>query len=212
MIRYLNKYRLKTIIELYSNKKYTRLIAIASSYERTKNKDFRIEILRYTGLSYYKLKKFDEAIIYFRKVTTLGNYRTDWFNLAMSHAWKGEGELGDQAFSKIYGAKTINAYKYQVSVANMLFLFSKVLFQNGVSDIALKRLSELKQMYKAANTGDVNKLIQQGFPPVNAFLDLAEKVLNAEEKNMEQWLVELPKIKSHFKNTDSINGSNRSSN
>ncbi len=187
------RYYLKKGWKRYTQKSYERAIKLARKV-KSGDTEMLIEAKRLEGLSYYKMRVYDLAIFAMEKAIHLGNYKNDWFNMAMCYAKKNQVEKANKAFQNIYMAKTLSGYMHQLSIPEMLFQFARTAFEKKGYDIAFKRLVELKQMYIGANTSDTEELKRKGLPSLNAYLILVKKVLKAtNHPDPERWLSELPK-------------------
>lgn len=171
----------------------------ADKLKRSSNVELQSEAYRYAGLGKYKKHKFAEAVEEFSRLTELVSYRTDWFNLAMSHAQDGNISKSEQAFKMIYASPPISGYLHQVSVPMMLHLYASILAKQKAWDEALYRITEIKQMFEAANTDDETKLSAAGLPPLQSFYQLSELVFNnVPEGNFEKWLADMKRLKPFF--------------
>lgn len=185
-------------MNFYSTKQWERLFRLAERLKLSSDLEVKTEAFRYQGLGYYKLRKYADAIICFSELTTLVNYKTDWFNLAMSYAQSDDVENSEIAFQKIYSAQTIPGYKQQVTVPMMLQLYASTLVKYDQWEIALKRISEIKQMYIAANTGNEDKLVSAGLPPLKQFFQLASLILTKNGKDTGLWFAEIKRLAPVF--------------
>lgn len=188
----LQKYYLKKGWKRYTQRSYEGAIKMARRV-KSGNTDILVEAKRLEGLCYYKMRVYDLAIFAMEKAIHYGNYKNDWFNLAMSYAKKGEVEKANKAFQNIYMAKTVEGYMHQMSIPDMLFQFARTAHDQKGYEVSFKRLIELKQMYIGANTSNTDKLAEKGLPSLNAYLILVKKVLKAiNHPDPELWLSELP--------------------
>jgi tetratricopeptide (TPR) repeat protein len=189
------KIKLRRLIDYYSRKQWDRLFKVSKGLKKSKDLTVKADALRYEGLAYYKLKKYDEAEQDFKTLSSLVNYRTDWFNLAMCYSKMKATEKSEAAFQKIYSSPPISGYKHQISIPMMLFIYASDLAKQESWELALNRLTEIKQMFIAANTGDEEKLANMGLPSPNAFFTLAKSVLkNHPDINKEKWLGEIKRL------------------
>jgi len=183
----------------YSSRQWDRLFRLSEKLKRSSNFEAKAEALRYSGLGNYKLRHYDRAIQDFSMLTELVNFRSDWFNLAMAYAQNGDVENSEKAFAGIYSAPPIPGYVHQITTPMMLQLYASVLAKQNSWEEALHRITEIKQMYIAANTDDEQKLLNAGLPPVKSFFQLAILILkNFPEKNPKTWLDEIKRLKLLF--------------
>jgi tetratricopeptide (TPR) repeat protein len=183
----------------YSSKQWDKLFRLTDKMKRSFDPEKRQEALRYAGLGNYKQRRYESAIRDFRALTEIVNFRSDWFNLAMAYAQYGDVENSEKAFVKIYSAPPISGYLHQISIPMMLQLYGAALAKNKAWDEALHRITEIKQMYIAANTADEQKLSQAGLPPVKSFHQLASLILtNFPKKNLNTWFGEIKRLKPFF--------------
>ena len=190
------KNKLSKLNYYYTSKSWKKLFNITKELKESDQQNHKEEALRYEGLAYYKLKKYTDAIISFGNLCMLANFRTDWYNLAMAYVKNNDPENSETAFQKTYAAPPIHGYMQQISTPMMIFLYTSALADIEQWEIALKRLTELKQMYVAANTGDETKLNAMGLPSISAFYHLANRILiNNPSINQQKWFSEIKRIR-----------------
>ncbi|MFB6319691.1 tetratricopeptide repeat protein [Saccharicrinis sp. FJH54] len=183
----------------YTSKQWDKLFRLAEKLKRSYNNETRADALRYGGLGNYKRRRYDLAIRDFSALAEMVNFRSDWFNLAMAYVQKGDIENSELAFRKIYSAPPIPGYLHQISVPMMLQLYASILAKQGAWDEALHRITEIKQMFVAANTADEQKLLDAGLPPVKSYLQLVVTILNNfPEKDIKSWLAEMKRLQPFF--------------
>lgn len=188
----LSKYYLKKGWKRYTERAFEGAIKYARKV-RTNNPELRSEANRIEGLSYNKMRIYDLSIFAFERAVKLTNYKTDWFNMAMCLAKKGDTEKANRAFQNIYMAKTLQGYMHQITIPEMLFQFARIIEDKKDHEVAFKRIVELKQMYIGANTSDSRLLAQKGLPSINAYKLLCKKILKGiSHPTMDKWLSELP--------------------
>ena len=189
------KYYLKKLPVLYTTKNWNKLHRIAYRLSRNKNASVVTEALRYQGLAFYKQRNFTEAVRVWERLVSIESYRTDWYNLAMALAKNNQGIEAQKTFQKVYSSATLQGYLHQISVPMMLYIFASALAEKEFYTLALDRLTELKQMFVAANTADATKLNAMGLPPVSGFVTLSGKVLHGlSEPRPAQWFAELKRF------------------
>lgn len=193
------KQKIKRLITFYTTKQWDKLYRYAERYKKSPQDELKYEAYRYNGLGLYKQRKYREAAENFKELTGLVNFRTDWFNLSMSYSQDGDVEKAEASFKNIYASPPIPGYKHQVTIPMMLQLYASVLAKQKAWDEALHRVTELKQMYIAANTDDEQKLSNAGLPPLNSFFQLASLVLKQfPQKDMQAWFGEIKRLKPFF--------------
>lgn len=193
------KSKLRKLLKYYSTKNWKRLFKISKKLKKSKNIYVKADAYRYEGLALYKLKRFEEAEHSFTELTKLVSFRTDWFNLAMCFAQLGDIKNSEIAFQKIYASPPITGYKHQISVPSMIQLYAAILVQKKAWSNALSRISELKQMFFAANTDDEDKLLAMGLPTLKSFFELSMAVLkNHPNIKPEEWFGDIKRLKSVF--------------
>nr|WP_321452667.1 hypothetical protein [uncultured Carboxylicivirga sp.] len=156
--------------------KYQLAIKLAQPLVHSRNKEIAFKANRICGLSFYKRKKYDDSIDFLQAACQLGNYRHDWYNLAMASAFSGNLEMAEQAFQNIYRTNVQPGYMYAVAVPGLIFQYTKVLIQQKFIDAAKKRTRELKQMYQGVGN-DTTKQVQRGLPSYPTFQKEIESVL-----------------------------------
>lgn len=183
----------------YTSKQWDRLFRLSEKLKRSANVQFKAEALRYSGLGYYKRRQYNHAIEDFNTLTEFVNFNSDWFNLAMAYAQNGDVENSEKAFVKIYSAPSVPGYVQQITIPMMLQLYASVLAKQKAWNEALYRVTEIKQMYIAANTVEEQKLLSAGLPPVKSFFELASLILNNfPGKNPKIWFGEIKRMKPLF--------------
>ncbi|MBS2099377.1 tetratricopeptide repeat protein [Carboxylicivirga linearis] len=148
--------------------KYQMAIKLAKPMVHSRNKVIAFKSNRICGLSLYKRKKYNESIVYLKEACHLGNYRHDWYNLAMAYAFSGKLNMAEQAFQNIYRTNVQPGYMYAVPVPGLIFQYTKALIQKQFMEAAKKRTRELKQMYQGVGN-DITKQVQRGLPSYPMF-------------------------------------------
>ncbi|MFB6340897.1 hypothetical protein ACE01N_18070 [Saccharicrinis sp. FJH2] len=183
----------------YSSKQWDKLFRLSEKLKRSYNFETKAEALRYGGLGNYKRRHYDRAISDFRALTELVNFRSDWFNLTMAYVQNGDIENSEKAFARVYASPPIPGYMHQISIPLMLQLYASVLAKQNAWEEALLRITEIKQMFIAANTDDEQKLLNAGLPPVKSFFQLASLILkNYPDKKPVIWFGEIKRLKPLF--------------
>uniref|UniRef100_UPI0032162102 tetratricopeptide repeat protein n=1 Tax=uncultured Draconibacterium sp. TaxID=1573823 RepID=UPI0032162102 len=132
------------------------------------------------GLALYKRKKYEDSLGFLEKACLLGNYRHDWYNLAMASVFAGKLEKAEEAFKNIYRTNVQPGYLYAVPVPGLLFQYLKALKHKQFIDAAIIRANELKQMYLGVGS-DTTKQVQRGLPAFPAFRIEVEPLFQPEK-------------------------------
>lgn len=171
--------RLKQADYASTHGKYQMAIKLVRPLVHSQSKEVAFKVNRICGLSLYKQKKYKESIVFLEAACQLGNYRHDWYNLAMASAFSGDLEMAEQAFQNIYRTNVQPGYMYAVAVPGLIFQYTKALIQKQFIGAAKKRTRELKQMYQGVGN-DITKQVQRGLPSYPVFQKEIEAVLQAE--------------------------------
>lgn len=144
------------------------------------NNEMAFKANRICGLALYKLKRYNDSIEFLEKACQLGNYRHDWYNLAMSSAFSGKIEKAEEAFKNIYRTNVQPGYMYTIPVPGLLFQYMKALKQKQFIDAAITRVNELMQMYIGVGN-DTTKQVQRGLPSYITFRSEVEPLFEPEK-------------------------------
>lgn len=136
---------------------------------------------RLCGLAIYKQKKYEESLGFLEKTCQLGNYRHDWYNLAMAYVFSDKLKKAQEAFKNIYRTNIQPGYMYSTPVPCLLFQYMRALKQMQFIDAAMKRANELKQMYVGVGISNTTKQVQRGLPSYAAFRIEVESLFHPEK-------------------------------
>jgi len=162
-----------------NNGSYQNAVKLGLPYVNSKNSETAFRSNRLCGLALYKQKKYDESIGFLEKACQLGNYRHDWYNLAMSCAFAGNLNKAEDAFQNIYRTNVQPGYMYSVPVPGLLFQYMKALKQKQFNEAAIVRANELKQMYLGVGK-DINQQVHRGLPAYTTFRKEVEPLFEPE--------------------------------
>lgn len=165
-------------------------LRLAKPLLNSRNKDIAYRANRLSGLALYKLKNYNDSIVFLRKACLLGNFRHDWYNLAMALAFSNHIEDAEEAFKNIYRTNVQSGYMYTLPVPGMLFQYMKALKQKEHVSGAIARANELKQMYIGIGKSDPGKQVQRGLPSFPTFRKEIEPLFQPEK--LLKWEEEIP--------------------
>ncbi len=131
------------------------------------------------GLALYKRQKYEDSLDFLEKACQFGNYRHDWYNMAMASVFAGQLEKAEEAFKNVYRTNVQPGYLYAVPVPGLLFQYLKALKKNKFIDAAITRANELKQMYIGVGP-DTTKQVQRGLPAYPTFRMEVESLFQPE--------------------------------
>ncbi len=151
-------------------------IKLALPLTTAKDKEIAYRANRTVGLAYYKLKIYNKSVELLTRTCELGNYRHDWYNLAMAQAFDSDFESANTTFNHIYRTNVQPGYMYTLPVPSMLFQFMKVLIKKGDLSGAKVRANELKQMYDGVGKTNIEQQVQRGLPAYSAFCNEVERL------------------------------------
>ncbi|PTN08686.1 M48 family metallopeptidase [Mangrovibacterium marinum] len=160
--------------------KYQQALKLAQPLVNSRNNEIAYRANFIGGLALYKRKKYDDSLPFLEKACQLGNYRHDWYNLAMASVFAGKLTEADEAFKNIYRTNVQPGYVYAVPVPGLLFQYMKALKRNQFIDAAITRANELKQMYVGVGS-DTTKQVQRGLPAYPAFRVEVESLFHPEK-------------------------------
>ncbi len=159
--------------------KYQEALKLGQPLANSRNNEFAYRANFLCGLALYKRKKYDDSLAFLEKACQLGNYRHDWYNLAMASAFAGKLKEAEEAFKNIYRTNVQPGYVYAVPVPGLLFQYMKALKRNQFVDAAIMRANELKQMYVGVGA-DTTKQVQRGLPAYPTFRMEVESLFQPE--------------------------------
>jgi len=145
----------------------------------SRNKESAFRANRLCGLALYKRKKYDDSLQYLEKACRIGNFRHDWYSLAMALVFAGKLEKAEEAFKNIYRTNVQPGYLYAVPVPGLLYQYMKALTKKQFVDAAKVRANELKQMFVGVGP-DTTKQVQRGLPNFDTFLTEVEPLFEPE--------------------------------
>lgn len=189
MILFKNRRIKRAELSLNSGNK-ERAIKLALPLTKSTNKEISYLANKVTGLALYKQKNYSESTSYLLKAVSIGNYRHDWYNLAMALAFSGQLNMAEEAFRNIYRTTIQTGYMYTIPVPGMLFQYMKVLVKMQYTEAAIARANELKQMYVGIGKSDPGKQVQRGLPSFTTFRKEIEALFNPEQLLI--WEREIP--------------------
>jgi len=172
--------RLNKAENAYNIGKYQEAFKLGKSLLNSRNNDIAFRAYRICGLALYKRKKYEESLGIMEKTCELGNYRHDWYNLAMSYVFAGKLEKSEEAFQNIYRTNVQPGYMYSVPIPGLLFQYMKALKQKAFIDAAITRANELKQFYVGVGA-DITKQVQRGLPSYPVFRKEVEPMFQSEK-------------------------------
>lgn len=164
----LKKRRLHRADKAFTQGAYTKAFKLSHSLVDAPDRKFAFQANRLCGLALYKRKKYDDCLPFMEKSCQLGNYRHDWYNLAMASAFAGNIGRAEEAFKNIYRTNVQPGYMFSIPVPGLLYQYMKALKQMQFTEAAQKRANELKQMYAGVGS-DTEKQVQRGLPSFPMF-------------------------------------------
>ncbi|MDX8339226.1 hypothetical protein SLH46_08550 [Draconibacterium sp. IB214405] len=171
--------RLKKAELAFNGGKYREAVKLGNPLTNVLNNEMAFRANRVCGLALYKQKKYEESLEYLEKSSQLGNYRHDWYNLAMALVFAGKLEKAEDAFKNIYRTNVQPGYLYAVPVPGLLYQYMKALTKKQFADASKARANELKQMYVGVGP-DTAKQVQRGLPNFTTFLAEVESLFEPE--------------------------------
>ncbi|WP_319480145.1 hypothetical protein [uncultured Draconibacterium sp.] len=159
--------------------RYQEAIKLGQALVNSRNKEMNFRANRLCGLALYKRKKYEESLGYLEKACRTGNYRHDWYSLAMALVFAGKLEKAEEAFKNIYRTNVQPGYLYAVPVPGLLYQYMKALKKKQFVDAAIIRANELKQMFVGVGP-DTTKQVQRGLPNFTTFLADVEPLFEPE--------------------------------
>jgi len=159
--------------------RYQEAIKLGQALVNSRNKEMNFRANRLCGLALYKRKKYEESLGYLEKACRTGNYRHDWYSLAMALVFAGRLEKAEEAFKNIYRTNVQPGYMYAVPVPGLLYQYMKALKKKQFVDAAIIRANELKQMFVGVGP-DTTKQVQRGLPNFTTFLADVEPLFEPE--------------------------------
>ncbi|KJF43453.1 tetratricopeptide repeat protein [Draconibacterium sediminis] len=159
--------------------RYQEAIKLGQVLVNSRKKEIAFRANRLCGLALYKRKKYDESMEYLEKACLIGNYRHDWYSLAMALVFAGKLEKLEEAFKNIYRTNVQPGYLYAVPVPGLIYQYMKALKKNQFVDAAMVRANELKQMFVGVGP-DTTKQVQRGLPNFTTFLAEVESLFEPE--------------------------------
>ncbi|WP_320113139.1 tetratricopeptide repeat protein [Draconibacterium orientale] len=159
--------------------RYQEAIKLGQTLVNSRNKEIAFRANRLFGLALYKRKKYDDSLQYLEKACRIGNFRHDWYSLAMALVFAGKLEKAEEAFKNIYRTNVQPGYLYAVPVPGLLYQYLKALKKKQFVDAAKVRANELKQMFVGVGP-DTTKQVQRGLPNFDTFLAEVEPLFEPE--------------------------------
>lgn len=159
--------------------KYKEAYKIGRVLVNSQNHDISFRANRVCGLALYKRKEYEESLVFLQKACEKGNYRHDWYNLAMACVSARRLERAEEAFKNIYRTNVQPGYMYAVPVSGLLYQYMKALKKEQFADVAKARANELKQMYVGVGP-NTEKQVQRGLPAYTTFLQEVEPLFEPE--------------------------------
>ena len=159
--------------------RYQEAIKLGQTLVNARNKEIAFRANRLCGLALYKRKKYDDSLQYLEKACGIGNFRHDWYSLAMALVFAGKLEKAEEAFKNIYRTNVQPGYLYAVPVPGLLYQYMKALKKKQFVDAAKVRANELKQMFVGVGP-DTTKQVQRGLPNFTTFLADVEPLFEPE--------------------------------
>ena len=159
--------------------KYQEALKLGRALVNSRNKAISFRANRLCGLALYKRKKYVESLEYLEKACQTGNYRHDWYSLAMALVFAGKLEKAEEAFKYVYRTNVQPGYLFSIPVPGLLYQYMKALKKNQFVDAAVIRANELKQMFVGVGP-DKAKQVQRGLPNFTTFLAEVEPLFEPE--------------------------------
>lgn len=150
-------------------------LKLGQALVNSRNKEIAFRANRLCGLALYKRMKYEESLVYMEKACRTGNYRHDWYSLAMALVFAGKLEKAENAFKNSYRTNVQPGYLYAVPVPGLLYQYMKALKKKQFVNAAIVRANELKQMFVGVGP-DTTKQVQRGLPNLNTFLAEVESL------------------------------------
>nr|WP_321356082.1 tetratricopeptide repeat protein [uncultured Draconibacterium sp.] len=159
--------------------KYQEALKLGQALASSRNREMSFRANRVCGLAFYKRKKYKDSLAYLEKACQTGNFRHDWYNLAMALVFAGKLNEAEEAFKNIYRTNVQPGYLYAVPVPGLLYQYMKALIKKQFVDAAIVRANELKQMFCGVGP-DTTKQVQRGLPNFSTFLTEVEALFEPE--------------------------------
>nr|WP_319569793.1 hypothetical protein [uncultured Draconibacterium sp.] len=175
----LKKRRLNKAEHALNGGSYQEALKLGRVLVNSRNREMNFRANRLCGLALYKRKKYEESLEYLEKACRTGNYRHDWYSLAMALVFAGKLEKAEEAFKNIYRTNVQPGYLYAVPVPGLLYQYMKALKKKQFVDAAIVRANELKQMFVGVGP-DTTKQVQRGLPNFTTFLAEVESLFQPE--------------------------------
>lgn len=172
-------HRLLKAEQALNDGRYPEAIILGQALANARKKEIAFRANRLCGLALYKRKKYGESLKYLEKACQIGNYRHDWYNLAMALVFAGKLDQAEEAFKNIYRTNLQPGYLYAVPVPGLLYQYMKALKKKQFVDAAIVRANELKQMFCGVGP-DSTKQVQRGLPNFTTFLAEVESLFQPE--------------------------------
>lgn len=173
------KRRLNKAEFAFNSGRYKEAVKLAQVLVNSGNTEMAFRANRVCGLALYKRKKYEDSRSFLEKACQLGNYRHDWYNLAMALVFAGQLEEAEEAFKNIYRTNVQPGYMYSIAIPGLLFQYMKALKKKQFVDAAIVRANELKQMFVGVGP-DATKQVQRGLPALTTFLAEVEPLFEPE--------------------------------
>lgn len=180
------KHRIKKAELAFSSGRYFKAYRLCKALANSIDNDMAFRANRLCALALYKIKNYDDSIAFFQKTCELGNYRHDWYGLAMALVFIGKLDKAEDAFQNIYRTNVQPGYIYAVPVPGLIYQYLKALKQKRFTEAAITRANELKQMYIGVGK-DTTKQIQRGLPSYNTFIKEVEPLFKSDK--FKEWLI-----------------------
>ncbi|WP_297093550.1 hypothetical protein [uncultured Draconibacterium sp.] len=171
--------RLNKAEQALNSGRYQEALELGQALVNSRNKEITFRANRLCGLALYKRKKYHESLEYLEKACKTGNYRHDWYSLAMALVFAGKLEEADEAFKNIYRTNVQPGYLFAIPVPGLLYQYMKALTKMQFADAAIVRANELKQMFVGVGP-DATKQVQRGLPVLTTFLADVEPLFEPE--------------------------------
>lgn len=159
--------------------KYQEALKLGQALAGSQNREMSFRANRVCGLAFYKRKKYKDSLAYLEKACQTGNFRHDWYNLAMALVFAGKLNEAEEAFKNIYRTNVQPGYLYAVPVPGLLYQYMKALKKKVFIEAAKVRANELKQMFVGVGP-DTTKQLQRGLPALGTFLAEVETLFDPE--------------------------------
>ncbi len=138
-----NAKAIKEVSDLFFQRKFRACIEHAKLlFDQPK---YTWDAKRFAGLSLYKTRKYEEAVVLFEEIARRSNNTDDWFNLITASIRSQKIELAEEAFDRFNDPKSIKGNNGMLSYGNVTYQMMIAFQDIGAYQKALEKLIVLKR-------------------------------------------------------------------